>query len=121
MFEEGFACRVATGLGSACPVLPINYVLVYPAFEIGTWAQDQSCGLEVLKNDLHKFFFFFFFFVNSSFYFQDEEDVKAMARLFADMGDSYVELIATGIYPYEYAAPFVRTSGAHLPHVKNPN
>lgn len=27
---------------------------------------------------------------------QDEEDVKAIARLFADMGDSYVELIATG-------------------------
>ncbi|XP_058071597.1 transportin MOS14 [Magnolia sinica] len=27
---------------------------------------------------------------------KDEEDVKAMARLFADMGDSYVELIATG-------------------------
>ncbi|MCH94429.1 transportin-3-like, partial [Trifolium medium] len=26
----------------------------------------------------------------------DEEDVKAIARLFADMGDSYVELIATG-------------------------
>lgn len=35
----------------------------------------------------------------SKFYlhFQDEEDVKAIARLFADMGDSYVELIATGI------------------------
>lgn len=30
-------------------------------------------------------------------FFQDEEDVKAIARLFADMGDSYVELIATGI------------------------
>lgn len=28
---------------------------------------------------------------------QDEEDVKAVARLFADMGDAYVELIATGI------------------------
>ncbi|XP_022134835.1 transportin MOS14 [Momordica charantia] len=27
---------------------------------------------------------------------KDEEDVKAVARLFADMGDSYVELIATG-------------------------
>ncbi|XP_016903170.1 transportin MOS14-like [Cucumis melo] len=27
---------------------------------------------------------------------QDEEDVKAIAQLFADMGDSYVELIATG-------------------------
>ncbi|KAL4633899.1 transportin MOS14 [Castanea sativa] len=27
---------------------------------------------------------------------KDEEDVKAIARLFADMGDSYVELIATG-------------------------
>lgn len=27
---------------------------------------------------------------------QVEEDVKAIARLFADMGDSYVELIATG-------------------------
>ncbi|KAK4844659.1 hypothetical protein QYF36_022806 [Acer negundo] len=26
----------------------------------------------------------------------DEEDVKAIARLFADMGDSYVELIANG-------------------------
>ncbi|XP_050942855.1 uncharacterized protein LOC127150081 isoform X2 [Cucumis melo] len=26
---------------------------------------------------------------------EDEEDVKAIARLFADMGDSYVELIAT--------------------------
>lgn len=29
--------------------------------------------------------------------FKDEEDVKAIARLFADMGDSYVELIATGM------------------------
>lgn len=28
---------------------------------------------------------------------QDEEDVKAVARLFADMGDAYVELIATGM------------------------
>ncbi|KAJ0524777.1 putative armadillo-like helical protein [Helianthus annuus] len=28
---------------------------------------------------------------------KDEEDVKAIARLFADMGDSYVELIATGM------------------------
>ncbi|XP_010546049.1 PREDICTED: transportin MOS14 isoform X2 [Tarenaya hassleriana] len=27
---------------------------------------------------------------------KDEEDVKAIARLFADIGDSYVELIATG-------------------------
>ncbi|XP_035543289.1 transportin MOS14-like isoform X3 [Juglans regia] len=27
---------------------------------------------------------------------KDEEDVKAIARLFSDMGDSYVELIATG-------------------------
>ncbi|WOL09630.1 transportin MOS14 [Canna indica] len=27
---------------------------------------------------------------------RDEEDVKAIARLFADLGDSYVELIATG-------------------------
>ncbi|GMN45765.1 hypothetical protein TIFTF001_014956 [Ficus carica] len=27
---------------------------------------------------------------------KEEEDVKAIARLFADMGDSYVELIATG-------------------------
>ncbi|CAI0549560.1 unnamed protein product [Linum tenue] len=27
---------------------------------------------------------------------KDEEDVKAIARLFADLGDSYVELIATG-------------------------
>ncbi|KAJ0047505.1 hypothetical protein Pint_15346 [Pistacia integerrima] len=27
---------------------------------------------------------------------KDEEDVKAIARLFADMGDSYVELIAAG-------------------------
>lgn len=27
---------------------------------------------------------------------KDDEDVKAIARLFADMGDSYVELIATG-------------------------
>ncbi|KAF6983446.1 hypothetical protein CFC21_001630 [Triticum aestivum] len=27
---------------------------------------------------------------------KDEEDVKAIARLFADMGDSYVDLIATG-------------------------
>ncbi|XP_010663227.1 transportin MOS14 isoform X2 [Vitis vinifera] len=27
---------------------------------------------------------------------KDEEDVKAIGRLFADMGDSYVELIATG-------------------------
>ncbi|CAN0903230.1 Transportin MOS14 [Linum grandiflorum] len=27
---------------------------------------------------------------------KDEEDVKAVARLFADLGDSYVELIATG-------------------------
>ncbi|KAK4402349.1 Transportin MOS14 [Sesamum angolense] len=27
---------------------------------------------------------------------KDEEDVKAIARLFADMGDAYVELIATG-------------------------
>uniref|UniRef100_A0A9I9EM09 Uncharacterized protein n=1 Tax=Cucumis melo TaxID=3656 RepID=A0A9I9EM09_CUCME len=26
---------------------------------------------------------------------EDEEDVKAIARLFADMGDSCVELIAT--------------------------
>ncbi|KAF5765814.1 putative armadillo-like helical protein [Helianthus annuus] len=26
---------------------------------------------------------------------KDEEDVKAIARLFADIGDSYVELIAT--------------------------
>ncbi|RVX18666.1 Transportin MOS14 [Vitis vinifera] len=32
----------------------------------------------------------------NKFYFQDEEDVKAIGRLFADMGDSYVELIATG-------------------------
>lgn len=36
-------------------------------------------------------------FSNSYLCFQDEEDVKAIARLFADMGDSYVELIATGI------------------------
>ncbi|KAJ0537851.1 hypothetical protein HanHA300_Chr08g0268401 [Helianthus annuus] len=28
---------------------------------------------------------------------KDEEDVKAIARLFADMDDSYVELIATGM------------------------
>lgn len=34
-------------------------------------------------------------------YFQDEEDVKAIARLFADMGDSYVELIATGMHIYK--------------------
>ncbi|KAK6920787.1 Exportin-1/Importin-beta-like [Dillenia turbinata] len=27
---------------------------------------------------------------------KDEEDVKAIARLFADMGDSYIDLIATG-------------------------
>lgn len=27
---------------------------------------------------------------------KDEEDIKAIARLFADLGDSYVELIATG-------------------------
>ncbi|XP_022767957.1 transportin MOS14-like isoform X5 [Durio zibethinus] len=27
---------------------------------------------------------------------KDDEDIKAIARLFADMGDSYVELIATG-------------------------
>ncbi|KAL5977120.1 hypothetical protein ACLOJK_021462 [Asimina triloba] len=27
---------------------------------------------------------------------KDEEDIKAMARLFADVGESYVELIATG-------------------------
>lgn len=32
------------------------------------------------------------------FNFQDEEDIKAIARLFADMGDAYVELIATGRY-----------------------
>jgi hypothetical protein len=29
-------------------------------------------------------------------HFQDEEDVKAIARLYADMGESYVDLIATG-------------------------
>ncbi|MFS7971211.1 putative armadillo-like helical protein [Helianthus anomalus] len=28
---------------------------------------------------------------------KDEEDVKAIARLFANIGDSYVELIATGM------------------------
>ncbi|MFS7949970.1 putative armadillo-like helical protein [Helianthus anomalus] len=28
---------------------------------------------------------------------KDEEDVKAIARLFADIGDSYVELIAPGM------------------------
>ena len=33
----------------------------------------------------------------SYIFFKDEEDVKAIARLFADMGDSYVELIATGM------------------------
>ena len=33
---------------------------------------------------------------NFFFHYQDEEDVKAIARLFADMGDSYVDLIATG-------------------------
>ncbi|KAI3676068.1 hypothetical protein L1987_85666 [Smallanthus sonchifolius] len=27
---------------------------------------------------------------------KDEEDVKAIARLFADMGDSYIELIEIG-------------------------
>ena len=27
---------------------------------------------------------------------QDEEDAKAIGRLFADMGDAYVQLIATG-------------------------
>lgn len=31
-------------------------------------------------------------------HFQDEEDVKAIGRLFADVGDSYVELIATGMH-----------------------
>jgi transportin-3 len=31
---------------------------------------------------------------------KDEEDVKAIGRLFADVGDSYVELIATGIRPH---------------------
>lgn len=35
--------------------------------------------------------------ISTSHYFQDEEDVKAIARLFADMGDSYLELIANGI------------------------
>jgi hypothetical protein len=29
-------------------------------------------------------------------FFQDEEDVKAIARLYADMGESYVDLIAAG-------------------------
>ncbi|KAM0051482.1 putative armadillo-like helical protein [Helianthus debilis subsp. tardiflorus] len=28
---------------------------------------------------------------------KDEEDVKTIARLFGDIGDSYVELIATGM------------------------
>jgi hypothetical protein len=28
--------------------------------------------------------------------FQDEEDVKAIACIYADMGESYVDLIATG-------------------------
>lgn len=38
-------------------------------------------------------------------HFQDEEDIKAIARLFADMGDAYVELIATGSYPF-FLSPF---------------
>ncbi|KAF9611277.1 hypothetical protein IFM89_028701 [Coptis chinensis] len=32
----------------------------------------------------------------------DEEDVKAIAHLFADMGDSYVDLIATGQYKADF-------------------
>lgn len=39
-------------------------------------------------------------------HFQDEEDIKAIARLFADMGDAYVELIATGSYPSSLLSPF---------------
>ena len=37
-----------------------------------------------------------FFFMTLWHFFQDEEDVKAIARLYADMGESYVDLIAAG-------------------------
>jgi len=36
------------------------------------------------------------FFMTLWHFFQDEEDVKAIARLYADMGESYVDLIAAG-------------------------
>ena len=36
------------------------------------------------------------FFMTLWHLFQDEEDVKAIARLYADMGESYVDLIAAG-------------------------
>lgn len=48
---------------------------------------------------------YFLFCLLELFHFQDEEDVKAIGRLFADVGDSYVELIATGIRPhFNYSA-----------------
>lgn len=39
---------------------------------------------------------------------QDEEDLKAIVRLFADLGDSYVELIATGNISYSFYYSYVR-------------
>lgn len=50
---------------------------------------------------------YFFFCLLKLFHFQDEEDVKAIGRLFADVGDSYVELIATGILPHFYYSPLL--------------
>jgi len=39
---------------------------------------------------------FAYIFYDPLAHFQDEEDVKAIARLYADMGESYVDLIAAG-------------------------
>ena len=50
---------------------------------------------------------YFFFCLLELFHFQDEEDVKAIGRLFADVGDSYVELIATGMLPQFYYPPLL--------------
>ncbi|THU56155.1 hypothetical protein C4D60_Mb11t14270 [Musa balbisiana] len=77
---------VSGGSGDLSAQMPLIHVLVPHVMSLKEQLGDSS---KILHNlgylfDLVK--------ING----QDEEDVKAIARLFADMGDSYIELIATG-------------------------
>lgn len=96
--------------GGAAVNMPLIQVIVPQIMNLKAQLMDSSkvlyhllfLGLRWIPMASHAWVIgiWWFFPVFFYFYFQDEEDVKAIARLFADMGDSYVELIAAGIYHF---------------------
>ncbi|XP_057952470.1 transportin MOS14 isoform X2 [Malania oleifera] len=69
VISELIHCTAVGSSGDVSAQMPLIQVIVPQVMSLKTQLRDSS---------------------------KDEEDVKAIARLFADMGDSYVELIATG-------------------------